>query len=236
MPQREKPMRKLASTLLICLALIFSYPQAQGNQGKRLTTRLAQALGFKIDNPRVMLLTTALVCTTLLSCSGIKPSLYNIGLLTPSSAMQAETIAEAVLTAQRNFKTESTSELQTIRQHAYIHKPTGFGYKTMLVEIVKEENNVLTVHGYADKFDLTIHSDSVKGYLIDDHPNVGRVVKLVSEAVGIARINGVVFAVYSNGIHAIKITSKTTLEGEQEELDSKKDTPHIRLIYEYQLQ
>ena len=229
-------MKKLIPTLLLALTLTFSNLQAQGNQGKRIATRIAQALGFKTDSPRVMLLTTALACTTLLSsCSGVKPSLYKIGVLNPSSAMQAKTIADAVLAAQPNLDKQPTSELQIMLQHAYLHKPTGSGYKAMLVKIVREKDSVITVQGYADQYELTTDREAIAGYLFDNHPNVGRIVKLTSDAVGISHLNGMVFAVYTNGIHAIKITSKTTLEGEQEELHTKDDAPHIRFAYESQL-
>lgn len=233
-------------TLILLLALTLTSMQAQGNKGNkgnRLTTRIAQVLGFQ---PKQLVITTtfAVLTCTMLSCGTIKPHLYDIGLLNPSSAMQAKTIAEAVLVAQRGFVLElesgkedakATDRLQVMHNHAYLLKPMGFGYEPMLVEIIKENDSLVTVKGYASKYKLTISPETVKGYLIDNHPNVGRVVKLTSDAVGITHFNGMVFAVYSNGIHAIKITSKTTLDGEQEELHSKDDAPHIRFAYEDQL-
>lgn len=239
-------------TLTLLLTLTLTSMQAQGNKGNRLTTRIAQVLGFQ---PKQLMITTtlAVLTCTMLSCGTIKPHLYDIGLLNPSSAMQAKTIAEAVLVAQRGFVLElesgkelaklengkedakATDRLQVMHNHAYLLKPMKFGYEPMLVEIIKENDRLVTVKGYANKYKLTVSPETVKGYLIDNHPNVGRVVKLTSDAVGITHFNGMVFAVYNNGIHAIKITSKTTLDGEQEELHGKDDAPHIRFAYEDQL-
>lgn len=245
-------MRKAISVLL-CTALVFSgmlasgtglAGQAHGNKGKRLALRIAQILDFKtasypLQHKKIAkglptLLTTAVACT-LLACGAVKPHLYSIGLLNPSSAMQAQTITTAVLAAQRDFDHEDKGTA-IIHNHVYTVRSIEHEHKTILAEVIKAGDGTITLQVYADKYELTIDPSMIEGYLIDDHPNVGRVVKLTSDAVGISHLNGDVFAVYTNGIHAINITSKTDLNGEREELHGKDDAPHIRFAYEDQLQ
>lgn len=218
--------------------------QVQGNKGKRLVLRLAQILGFKTASRPLRhkqaskglptLLTTAVACT-LFSCGAIKPHLYTTGLLNPSSAMQARTITTAVLAAQRDFDHEDKGTA-IIDNHVYTVRSIEHEHKTILAEVIKAGDGTITLQVYADKYELTIDPSMIEGYLIDDHPHVGRVVKLTSDAVGISHLNGNVFAVYDNGIHAINITSKTDLDGQREELHAKDDAPHIRFAYEDQLQ
>ena len=230
-------MRTHIHILLLILACItIDVAQARSDKGKRIATRIAQALNFKADIyalPKQLLVTTALACT-MLACGSMKPALYNIGLLEANSAMRAETTVAKVLAAQRNFDSDGTGTV-LIRNHIYVHKPTEFGHKTVLASIVKAEAQLLTIQIYPDKFKLTINPDSVKAYLIDDHPNVGREISIPSEQVGISHFNGTVFGVYSNGMHAINLTSKIALDGTQIELHGKDDAPHIRYAYEHQL-
>ena len=217
-------MRNFILTLLLCITLAFNSTNAlhaQGNKGNRIATRIQ------------LLLTTVFACTTF-SCGTVKPHLYTIGILNPSSAMQAETVADEMLAIQRDFDSEVEDDQQVIRNHVYVVKPIE--HKIILAEVIKEADRTINIQGYADKYELTIDPEAIEGYLIDDHPNVGRVVKLTSNAVGISHLNGIVFAVYNNGIHAIKITGKTELDGKQEKLHEKDDAPHVRYAYEYQLQ
>ena len=227
-------MKNFILTLLLCITLAFSSTNAlhaQGNKGNRI----AKVLGFKESSYSLFqqLMLTTVVCITF-SCGTVKPHLYTIGILNPSSAMQADTVADEVLAIQRDFDSEVEDDQQVIRNHVYVVKPIE--HKIILAEVIKEADRTITIQGYADKYELTIDPKAIEGYLIDDHPNVGRVVKLTSNAVGISHLNGIVFAVYNNGIHAIKVTSKTDLDGKQEKLHGKDDTPHIRYAYEYQLQ
>ncbi len=228
-------MRNFILTLLLCITLAFNSTNAlhaQGNKGNRI----AKVLGIKESSYTLfqqLLLTTVFACTTF-SCGTVKPHLYTIGILNPSSAMQAETVADEMLAIQRDFDSEVEDDQQVIRNHVYVVKPIE--HKIILAEVVKEADRTINIQGYADKYELTIDPEAIEGYLIDDHPNVGRVVKLTSNAVGISHLNGIVFAVYNNGIHAIKITGKTDLDGKQEKLHEKDDAPHVRYAYEYQLQ
>ena len=229
--------KKFIPILLLALAFnSIDVAQARGNKGNRLVTRLSQALGFSLRSEKVgtsmqLLLTTALACT-MLACGSIKPILYNTGVLNPSSAMRAEVIADAVLTAQRDFDHHEKGE-KIIRNHVYAHKPTDFAYKIVLAEVLKDGEHSLTLQVYADKYELTTSPDAIKGYLIDDHPRVGSRIKLSTEVVGFSHLNGIVIAVYDDGMLAVKITSKTDFDGQQEELHSKKDAPHIRFAYEH---
>ena len=245
-------MRK-AIPVLFCTALVFSEGLASGkglagqthsSKGKRLTFRIAQILGFKTADyplPRkkvakgLQTLMTAAVACTMLACGAVKPHLYSIGLLNLSSAMQAQITTTAVLAAQRDFDHEDNGTA-IIHNHVYAVRSIEHEHKTILAEVVKTGDGTITLQVYADEYELTIDPSMIEGYLIDDHPNVGRVVKLTSDAVGISHLNGDVFAVYNNGIHAINITSKTSLNGEREELHEKDDAPHIRFAYESQLQ
>lgn len=252
-PQGKVIKMRRAISVLFCTALVFSEGlasgkglagQAHGNKGKRLALRIAQIFGFKTASyplqhkktaKGLQTLMTAAVACTMFACGAVKPHLYSIGLLNPSSAMQAQATITAVLAAQRDFDHEDRGTA-IIHNHVYAVRSIEHGHKTILAEVVKAEDGTMTLQVYADKYELTTDPSTIEGYLIDDHPNVGRVVKLTSEAVGISHLNGNVFAVYNNGIHAINITSKTDLNGEREELHEKDDVPHIRFAYEHQLQ
>ncbi len=237
-------MKKIIPALF-CIAFVFSTTTASA-RGKRLVTRITQAIGFKVGSHPLRsktgtrtatrmqtLLTGALACA-MFSCAAVKPHdvLYTLGVLNPSSAMQAETIADAVLAARRDFDHEGEGTT-IIHNHVYAIKSVE--PKVILAEVVKDGNGVLTLRRYTDKYEMTVISDAVEGYLLDDHPHIGRIVELTSDAVGISHLNGAVFAVYTNGIHAIKIFSKTDLDGKQEALHRKDDAPHVRFAYEHQL-
>ena len=229
-------MKQLVPTLLLCITLAFSSSTpAQGNKGHRIAARMAKVLGFKTAGsslPQQLLLATVLACTTF-ACGTVKPHLYTIGILNPSSAMRAEVIAEAVLTAQRDFDTQAEGT-SIISRHVYAIKPGD--YEIILAEVVRSQGKQITLQRYANKYELTISSNSIAGYLVDDHPKVGDVVKLPTDTVGYSHLLGSIFAVYSNGVYAIKITSKADFDGQQEELHGKDDAPHIRFAYESQPQ
>ena len=224
-------------TLTLLLVLIFTHaiPAQGGGKGNRLTTRIAQALGFKTGHslslPKQLFLTSALACT-MLACGSIKPALYDIGLLNPNSAMRAETISTSLHAAQRDFDSDGTGTT-IIPQHVYVHRNTGMGYEGVLAEVIETEEDNLTIQIYDNKYELTIAPEDVKAYLIDDHPSVGRKVKLPTHAVGFSHFNGTVIAVYNNDMLVIKVTSKTDLDGKDEKLHKKDDAPHIRFAYEY---
>ncbi len=213
--------------------------RAHSCTNKRIIARVIQAGGFKTAGYPLLqqlLLTTAFACTTL-SCAVVKPALYEIGLFNPSSAMQAEAISTAVLTAQREFTaTEEENEPPIVRQHVYILKPVAFGYQPMLAEVVTVEKHSVTVRGYGHRYERTAAPDDVAGYLIDDHPDVGQEVTLPSEMAGFTHYDGTVIAVYTNGIQAVKITHKTNLFGAREELYSEDDAPYIRFTWQQQRQ
>ena len=230
-------MPKLLPTLLLLLCLAFTLNNsatARNQQTHKIGHRLSQALGFKSTNPRSLtqLLLTGILTCQLFACSS--PILYDIGILTISSKEAADITSTTLLKAQHDFD-QDTEGTKLIRQHVYVHKPAEFGHTILLAKVVQEKNGLLVIHGYNDKFDITLSHDDIAGYLVDGHPNVGRHTTIPSEEVGFLHYNGTVFAVYSNNIHAVKITSKTSVAGEQQELHKKKDAPHIRLIHENQL-
>ena len=230
-------MQKLLPTLLLLLCLAFTFnntANARNQHTAKLSTRIAQALGFKSTQhrPLTQLLLTSIFACQLLSCS--HPVLYDIGILNITSKKAADITSTTLLNAQRDFK-QATEGTELIRQHVYAYKPSEFGHTALLAKVVRTKDRALILQGYTDKYDITLGHENIAGYLIDDHPNVGRHVTIPSEEAGIWHYNGTVFAVYSNDIHAVKITSKTSVTDEQQELNNKKDEPHIRLIHANQL-
>ena len=230
-------MQKLLPTLLLWLCLAFTFNHsatARSQQTNTISNRLTQALGFKTTNhpPLTQLLLTGILTCQLLACN--IPTLYDTGILRITSQQAADITSTTLLKAQRDFN-QDIEGTELIHQHVYAHKPAEFGHTILLAKVVQEKDDLLVLHSYSDKYDITLSREDITGYLVDDHPNVGRHITLPSEEAGILHYNGTVFAVYSNGIHAIKITSKTSIAGTQQELHNKTDAPHIRLVYANQI-
>ena len=224
-------MQRQVVTLLLVVLVGGSWAQLQARGKRDIGARIAaKVLQPKLRDyalPQKLLLTTVLACSTL-ACS----TLYNLGVMEHSAADKAAITAAAVLDAQQ-FET-GEGDAQLLSDHVYF--PSSDPLKgAQLGKIVGVENRRFIVQRYAERHELTIMPSMIEGYLIDEHPYVGRTVRLVSDEVGFDYLRGEVFAVYSNGVYAVRIIDKVDFDGNPAAL-GKKFEDHIHLLPAYYIE
>lgn len=171
--------------------------------------------------------------TTLLSCSMLScgtVNLYTLGIMERSGKTKAEMTTNALRAAQ--LQETGAGDAQLLHQHVYVNRFDPLK-DDVLAEVVAEKSDLLViVKRYAERHSMTIHNKEITGFLIDDHPYVGQNIRLSTEEVGISHLIGEVFAVYSNGMCALKIVAKIDFEGQSDKL-GKQFEDHLRLLPTY---
>lgn len=169
-------------------------------------------------------LTAVVFSCSILSC-GV-PDLY---LFRERPERKAERVVDALAEAQLSIA--GSGDIVT----THVHVVPLYGGRELLAEVVSSRDDMLTVRGYAAHDDWNVLSEEPIGYLIDDHPYVGREVRLHSDQAGISYLRGRIISVYTDGFLAVFVRDKVGFDGKVEKLE--RSFPHrIVLMHEAQWQ
>lgn len=195
--------------VLVLFVLFFSTQTLAGGRGRGFIPNFKAKL---TTNSWYLQGQSLFLVVAFISCISSSCGVHNLGLFGEGPARQAERLADAM--AEVQFSIDGSGDIVT--SHVHVIRSDG---RSLIAEVLSGEEDMLTVRDYTTHDSLDIHREELSGYLIDDHPHVGREVRLPSDQVGIHYLRGKVVSVYTDHFHTVFIRDKVGYDGEVEKLE-----------------